>query len=60
MIDKIYQWAEAKMFDIYNQGQRSFFGLADLFRKVHTGILNTYLMWVIMGLVIFIIVLMGR
>ncbi len=60
VIDKIYQWAEAKMFDIYNQGQRSFFGLADLFRKVHTGILNTYLMWVIMGLVIFIIVLMGR
>ncbi len=60
-MQKMYSWAEAKWFDVYHQGSRLFFALANLFRKAHTGVLNSYLMWVVMGLMILLIIaMMGR
>jgi formate hydrogenlyase subunit 3/multisubunit Na+/H+ antiporter MnhD subunit len=59
-IHGIYNWAEAKLFDIYDQGSRLSFGLAGLFQRFHTGILTSYTMWVFMGLIVLLIVLMGR
>jgi len=59
-INRFYKWAEAKFFDIYDQGIRLATGIANLFRKVHTGELNLYLLWVVMGLIILLIVMVGR
>jgi formate hydrogenlyase subunit 3/multisubunit Na+/H+ antiporter MnhD subunit len=59
-LHRIYNWAEAKWFDIYDQGGRFCFSLAGLFQKVHTGILTSYTAWVFMGVIVLLIVLMGR
>jgi formate hydrogenlyase subunit 3/multisubunit Na+/H+ antiporter MnhD subunit len=61
LLKRIYMWAESKWFDIYDQGSRLFFSVANLFRKAHTGVLNSYFLWVVMGLIVFFIVAMvGR
>jgi len=59
-IRKIYGWAEAKVFDIYDQGNKVAFGLAGLLRKLHSGVLTTYMFWVLFGMIVLFIVLMGR
>jgi len=59
-IRRLYSWAEAKFFDIYDQGSRFAFSLAGLFQRAHTGVLTVYMMWVLVAFVIFLIVLMGR
>ena len=59
-IRQLYGWAEAKWFDIYEQGSRLAFGCANLFRKAHTGVLSFYMAWVLMGLILLFIVLLGR
>ena len=60
MIKSMYDWAEAKWFDIYDQGSRLFFSIAGLFRRFHTGELNLYMTWVFIGMITLLIVLMGR
>jgi hypothetical protein len=57
---KIYAWAEAKFFDIYEQGAKLAFWVAGLFRRAHTGVLTMYMGWLIAGLVVLLIVLMWR
>jgi len=59
-IRKLYDWAEAKWFDIYDQGSRMSFGFANLLRRAHTGVLTSYVLWVFVGLAVILIVLMGR
>jgi hypothetical protein len=59
-IRKIYGWAEAKVFDIYDQGNKVAFGLAGLLRKLHSGVLTSYMFWVLFGMIVLFIVLMGR
>jgi hypothetical protein len=56
----LYKSAEAKRLDIYEQGSRLIFGLANGFRKAHTGVLTMYVTWVLLGLTVLLIVLMGR
>lgn len=56
----LYKSAEAKIFDIYDQGSCLIFGLANGFRKAHTGILTMYVSWALLGLTVLLIVLMGR
>jgi len=59
-IQKIYAWAEAKRFDVYDLGSRLAFGFVELFRRAHTGVLTTYMFWILMGLLVLLVVLMGR
>ncbi len=59
-IRKLYDWAEAKWFDIYDQGSRMSFSFANLLRRAHTGVLTSYVLWVFVGLAVILIVLMGR
>ena len=55
---KLYAWAEAKYFDIYEQGAKLAFWVAGLLRRAHTGVLTMYMGWLIAGLVVLLIVLM--
>lgn len=48
----IYGKAEAKAFDIYNQGIKFVFFFTDRLREVHTGILPVYLIWCLLGMVV--------
>ena len=59
-IRKLYDWAEAKWFDIYDQGSRMSFSFASLLRRAHNGVLTSYVFWVFVGLTVILIVLMGR
>jgi len=54
----VYRLAEKKMFDVYDQGIRLSFGLTNLLRKMHTGLLTTYISWCLLGLLILLLVLM--
>lgn len=54
----IYGLAEKKMFDVYDQGIRLSFGLTNLLRKMHTGLLTTYISWCLLGLLILLLVLL--
>jgi hypothetical protein len=59
-VRRIYKWAEAKWFDVYEKGTQVAYGFANALRQMHTGLLNLYLMWVFLGLLVLLIVLMGR
>jgi len=59
-INRFYKWAEAKLFDIYDQGIHLSENIASFFRKIHTGELNLYLLWVVMGLIILLVIMVGR
>jgi NADH:ubiquinone oxidoreductase subunit 5 (subunit L)/multisubunit Na+/H+ antiporter MnhA subunit len=59
-LQRMYAWAEAKWFDVYEQGNRLVLGVASVFKKAHTGILTFYMMWVMVGLIVLLVVLMGR
>jgi len=52
----IYQKAEKKLFDIYDMGKKLVFSLSQVFQDLHTGVLPTYLIWSLAGLVILIII----
>ena len=43
----IYKLAENKTFDIYDQGKTFIFYFVSLARKMHTGILSTYVSWML-------------
>jgi len=52
LLKGMYNLAEKKLFDIY-EVLKSFVGYcANLLRVVHTGVLLTYVLWVLIGLVI--------
>ena len=57
-IRRMYRLAETRWFDIYEQGQNLSIKLANNFRKAHTGILNSYMLWVLMSLSILILLLL--
>ncbi len=52
-----YDKAKKKWFDIYDLGKGLVLGLNTIFSKCHTGVLSTYIMWVIFGLVVLLVVL---
>ncbi|MBN1948270.1 MAG: hypothetical protein JW784_00870, partial [Candidatus Cloacimonetes bacterium] len=52
-----YRKAEHKWFDIYDLGRRFVLWLNGIFSFAHSGILSTYITWLIMGMVILLIIL---
>jgi formate hydrogenlyase subunit 3/multisubunit Na+/H+ antiporter MnhD subunit len=46
----IYKKAEAGFFDIYEQGKALVFGIGGFFQYLHNGILPTYLVWTLLGM----------
>jgi len=46
----IYKKAEAGFFDIYEQGKTLVFGIGGFFQYLHNGILPTYLVWTLLGM----------
>jgi hypothetical protein len=61
LLQRFYTWAEAKVFDIYVQGRNSALGLANTFRKAHTGVFTAYMLWVFVGLMVLLLaLLLGR
>ncbi len=49
---KIYKLAEDKFFDIYDQGKRGIFSLTAILRYLHNGVLPTYLVWCLLGMIL--------
>ncbi len=60
VIRHLYDWAEAKWFDLYDQTERLLLYGAQLLGKAHGGLFTIYMVWVLMGLTILLILLMGR
>ena len=56
----IYREAEKKLFDIYDQGTKFVFFFIRGLRKIHSGILPTYLFWSLFGMLILFIIMMFR
>ena len=56
---KIYEWANKKYFDIYKWGTVFSLWLGDVFHKLHSGLLHTYAIWTLAGLVIVTIILLS-
>jgi formate hydrogenlyase subunit 3/multisubunit Na+/H+ antiporter MnhD subunit len=54
--NQLYSGAERGHFDLYNQGSRLGLALTGFLRWLHSGILATYLTWVILGLLIVLFV----
>ena len=52
----IYHQAEKKRFDIYDIGKNIVVIFSGALSSIHTGILSTYLLWIIAGLVILLLV----
>ncbi|MCM8823065.1 MAG: hypothetical protein NC822_00095 [Candidatus Omnitrophica bacterium] len=50
LLKKIYNSAENKYFDIYDQGKRLIFLLGRFLSFLHNGVLPTYLVWCLIGM----------
>jgi formate hydrogenlyase subunit 3/multisubunit Na+/H+ antiporter MnhD subunit len=57
ILGKIYKLAEEKFFDIYDQGRNLTFFFTKGLQKIHTGILTTYVSWILLGLMILFLVI---
>jgi len=57
--NKIYEWANKKYFDIYKWGTVFSLWLGDVFHKMHSGLLHTYAIWTLAGLVVVTIILLS-
>ena len=51
LLRTIYKKAEAGIFDIYEQGKNIVFGVGKFFQYLHNGVLPTYLVWVLLGMI---------
>ena len=56
---QIYALAEKKYFDIYNLGAKFSLWFGDIFHRLHTGLLHTYAIWTLAGLVIITLILIS-
>lgn len=50
-LKRIYALAEKKVFDIYEQFKKFAFFLSDLLKKLHNGVLPTYLAWCLIAMI---------
>jgi NADH:ubiquinone oxidoreductase subunit 5 (subunit L)/multisubunit Na+/H+ antiporter MnhA subunit len=57
LIKSFYCLAEKKVFDIYEQGKKSIFSLIRILQYLHNGVLPTYLVWCLIGMILFIFAL---
>jgi len=53
----IYKKAEAGLFDIYEQAKIIVFGIGKPLQHLHNGILPTYLVWMLLGMIVLFLVL---
>ena len=56
----IYNKAQAGYFDIYEQGKNFVFGLGSFLRYLHNGVLPTYLVWTLLGMIVLFFVLVNK
>jgi proton-translocating NADH-quinone oxidoreductase chain M len=56
ILKAIYHQAEKKRFDVYFVGKNIVVKVSDTLSSTHTGILSTYLLWILAGLVILLLV----
>lgn len=54
----IYKKAEDKFFDIYDQGSKLTFFFSGILKRIHNGILPSYLTWCLLGMIILIFILL--
>ncbi len=52
LLKSIYRKAEAGFFDIYEQGKTVVFGMGDCFKRLHNGVLPTYMVWMLLGMIV--------
>jgi formate hydrogenlyase subunit 3/multisubunit Na+/H+ antiporter MnhD subunit len=50
LVQPWYRWAQKKIFDIYDLGTAVTFYMVNLLRRAHSGVLPSYLTWVLAGL----------
>lgn len=51
LLQRIYLWAEEGVFDIYEQGKRALTASIKPLQHLHNGVLPTYLVWALLGVV---------
>lgn len=51
LLKKIYSLAENKVFDIYEQLKKFAFVLSDFLKRLHNGVLPTYLAWCLLAMI---------
>ncbi|MFH1854601.1 MAG: proton-conducting transporter membrane subunit [Candidatus Omnitrophota bacterium] len=54
LIKRLYKKAENKAFDIYEQGKKLVFFFIGIFQYLHNGVLPTYLVWCLLGMMVFL------
>jgi formate hydrogenlyase subunit 3/multisubunit Na+/H+ antiporter MnhD subunit len=57
---KFYIQAEKKLLDIYDHGAKFLFFFIRGLRKIHTGVLPTYLFWSLFGMLVLFIIMLFR
>jgi len=58
LFKNIYSKAEAGFFDIYEQGKNLVFGIGRFFQYLHNGVLPTYLVWMLLGMLVLFLALL--
>jgi len=53
----IYKKAEGGFFDVYEQGKKLIFSIGKFLQYLHNGILPTYLVWMLLGMIVLFFVL---
>jgi hypothetical protein len=51
-IGALYEKEEKGGFDIYAAGKRSIYSFAKIFQSLHNGVLPTYLVWCLLGMMV--------
>jgi len=54
----MYKGAREKVFDLYDDTKRVLFYFGEGVRKTHTGVLPTYLTWILFGFIVLSILFM--
>ncbi len=57
LIGGMYALAEKKVFDIYEEGAKGTFFFTDILKWLHNGILPTYLVWCLVGMLVLFLVM---
>jgi hypothetical protein len=50
LLSALYKKAEQGYFDIYEQGKKFIFSLSGAFQYLHNGVLPTYMVWCLLGM----------
>ena len=58
ILKSIYKKAEAGLFDIYEQGKHMVFAAGKFLQYLHNGVLPTYLVWTLLGMMGLFLVLL--